>query len=112
MPVHGARCLTAVHLCDNAYMRVIVYRGHTVVTPGGACKPGDMVGLSDGEAQRLIALGIVHRPGEQVMVRDYAPLPELGPLVPRDLLRANGTRAHTYQPAPAIVSNTATQRRG
>jgi hypothetical protein len=65
LPVHGARCLTAVHLCDNAYMRVIVYRGHTVVTPGGACKPGDMVGLSDGEAQRLIALGIVHRPGEQ-----------------------------------------------
>jgi hypothetical protein len=66
-------------------MQVIVYRGHSVVTPLGTYGPGGMVDLPDAEALRLIERGVVHRPGETVTAYYTADARyDPGRMIPRD----------------------------
>jgi hypothetical protein len=78
-------------------MRVIIGRGRTVLIPCGTKPPeiyiaGEVVTLPDDEAQRLIALGTVNRPGEQPRIAG----------IPEPEARANGTHEGRYSPGPAV----------
>lgn len=100
-------CPAAYYSDGMSSMKIVVYRGHSVTTPAGTYMPGDTVELADDEAQRLIALGFVHRPGERVVARysEYTRDSLVAEPVDVERARGRGTGEHTYQPAAAMGAN-------